>query len=31
LKSAENPFTVYRVAVLLLKPESTTHTDLVSR
>jgi uncharacterized protein YkwD len=31
-KSAENPFTLYRVAVLLLKPESTTaHTDLTSR
>ena len=31
-KSAENPFTVYRVAVLLLKPESRTpHIDLASR
>jgi uncharacterized protein YkwD len=31
-KSAENPFTVYRVAVLLLKPESSTApADLRSR
>jgi uncharacterized protein YkwD len=31
-ESAENTFTVYRIAVLLLKPESTTaHTDFVSR
>jgi hypothetical protein len=31
-KSAENPFTVYRVAVLLLKPEPVAaHTDLAPR
>jgi uncharacterized protein YkwD len=31
-KSAENPFTVYRVAVLLLKPEPmAAHTDLAPR